>query len=191
MRASTKLDPKFLWSYDALPGTKGAELEAQGWHGLANQSRFPDLAGDYSPGNYEQWANKSKLLGHTTQTADPDMRVKFYKAPDSEQPVVDGGVAVRIGTAYVSNLPGFWSFDESNRNVGVAHWSAAKTNQIFTVKDYAPASTAPLPHLDADSQAADEDLLAAAEEEEADPEVEAQEAVLSEAPAADECLPIA
>eukprot|EP00741_Cyanophora_paradoxa_P022215 tig00021438_g21445.t1 len=186
--ASPALDPKFLWSYTNLPDADGANLEAQGWHGLSNNGRFPDMPGFWNKTS-NQWASGQDIRGWVKQTNDPDARVKWEPAAD-EQPLTAGGVAVKVETTPVDNKTGYWNYDANAATQLEARHSAAVKTQLFTVRIRTELA---VPRLDADEQVAEEEDALAAAEEEAQADADAQEAMLAEAPAAatDECLPFA
>eukprot|EP00741_Cyanophora_paradoxa_P000036 tig00000057_g34.t1 len=96
-------------------------------------------------------------------------------------PVTDGGVAVKISTTDVSNAAGFWHYNSGAQQIEARN-ADGTSSQVFTVR---------VRLLDDAAQAVDvedDDAVDFAEEE---AEADAQEAVLIEAFAADECLPVA
>eukprot|EP00741_Cyanophora_paradoxa_P017029 tig00020951_g16448.t1 len=177
---AANLAAKFLWSYNDLTGTTGDNLEAEGWHGLGNQGRIPDLPNFCSSNCGSFWKSGHLIRGWTTQTTDPDARVKWVQ-DSSLTAVGTGGVAVKIATTDVSNAAGFWHYDSGTQQIQARNQEAS--NQAFTIRVRA--------QLDEEVQAAEDDDaldLAIAEEE---AEADAMESVLAEAPAAEECLSVA
>eukprot|EP00741_Cyanophora_paradoxa_P011972 tig00020572_g11568.t1 len=126
---SATLDPKFVWAYSPLPD---ANLEAQGYRGLVNQGRIPDMPGGWT-GNVWQWNQGQLLRGYHTQTNDPDQRVLFENAAA----MGDGGVRVNFGSAPVWGQSGYWAFDGADSSIKVFPWTPGAV-QTFVVTVYPP-----------------------------------------------------
>eukprot|EP00741_Cyanophora_paradoxa_P011973 tig00020572_g11569.t1 len=131
---SATLDPKFVWEYSKLPD---ANLEAQGFRGVVNQGRFPDLPNSWS-GNVWQWSEGQLFRGYHTQTNDPDQRIGFENA----SAVGDGSVRVNIGTAPIWGKPGYWAFDGADSSIKAFPWTEGLVQTfVVTVRPYIPPTT--------------------------------------------------
>eukprot|EP00741_Cyanophora_paradoxa_P000035 tig00000057_g33.t1 len=73
---AANLEAKFLWTYNDLTGADGDNLESQGWHGIGNSNRIPDLPNFCSSNCGGMWPSGHLIRGWHTQTNDPDGRVK-------------------------------------------------------------------------------------------------------------------